>query len=479
MSDNTLTTTTNNALCYSTTESHNLNLFYQIERNININKLNNLLENSFIENKLKTLAIILNSRDRNKGKKEKTISNYALIWLKNNYNSLYKKNVEVYINNFGCWKDVCFIIKKCKNNNFEYNLISNKLKLDLENLNNGSDNISLCSKWVFNANTKETKKLYYYLFEKEEINKDEKYRKNILKPLRTKLNLIETKICNKNWDDIDYSKIPSSALKKYSKLFDKNDNIRYNEFLTNKTTRVKINGLLPYQIILNYMNNNYEYNELLEQQWKSFIDLFKENNGLKNVIPIVDVSGSMYHSCNNNKIKPVTVAISLGLLLANINEGWLNKKVITFSSEPSFFSIEGDTLCEQLKCIIKMTFGLNTNFLKIADLLISNNYLLENYTKIICLSDMQFDANCTEDKNTSHNIFIKKFTDINLEPPQIIYWNINSGYNNYPINTSMENVALLSGFSEQLLNTVFECNNFDCNSIMDSILEPYYKYIIL
>ena len=126
-----------------------------------------------------------------------------------------------------------------------------------------------------------------------------------------------------------------------------------------------------------------------------------------------------------------------------------------------------------------MTFGLNTNFLKIADLLISNNYLLENYTKIICLSDMQFDANCTEDKNTSHNIFIKKFTDINLEPPQIIYWNINSGYNNYPINTSMENVALLSGFSEQLLNTVFECNNFDCNSIMDSILEPYYKFITL
>ena len=479
MSNNTLTITANNAFCYLTTESHNLNLFYQMERNINIHKLNNLLENSFNENKLKTLAIILNSRDRTKGKKEKTISNYALIWLKNNYNNIYKKNIETYINNFGCWKDICFIIKKCKNNNFEYNLISNKLKQDLKILEEGAHSISLCSKWIFNANTKESKKLYYYLFDKTEINKDEKYRKEILKPLRTKLNILETKICNKNWDDIDYSKIPASALKKYSKLFETNDYIKYNDFLKNKSTNIKITGLLPYEIILSYMKKKYEYDELLEQQWQSFINIFKENNNLKNVIPIVDVSGSMYHSCNDNKIQPITVAISLGLLLANINEGYLNKKVITFSSEPVFYTITGDTLCDQLKCILQMNFGLNTNFLKIADLLISNNYLLENYTKIICLSDMQFDANCTDDKNTSHNIFIKKYTDINLEPPQIIYWNINSSYNNYPINTSMENVALLSGFSEQLLNTVFECSNFNSVDIMDRILEPYYNFIEL
>ena len=58
-------------------------------RNININNLNNLLENSFNQNKLKTLAIIFNSRDRTNGKKEKEVSNYALIWLKKNYNYIY------------------------------------------------------------------------------------------------------------------------------------------------------------------------------------------------------------------------------------------------------------------------------------------------------------------------------------------------------------------------------------------------------
>ena len=178
-----------------------------------------------------------------------------------------------------------------------------------------------------------------------------------------------------------------------------------------------------------------------------------------------------------NIVKPVTVALALGLLIANINTGFLHKKVITFSCEPTFFTIVGDTLCEQLNSITKMNFGLNTNFLKIADLLISNNYILGNYKKIICLSDMQFDENCDDDKHTSHNNFIEKFTNYNLECPQIIYWNINSNYNNFPINTSIENVAILSGFSEQLLNAVFESDNFNSLDIMENILKPYYNFI--
>ena len=51
-----LATTANNALCYSTTENHNLNLFYQMERNLNINNLNNLLENSFNLDKKKNYS---------------------------------------------------------------------------------------------------------------------------------------------------------------------------------------------------------------------------------------------------------------------------------------------------------------------------------------------------------------------------------------------------------------------------------------
>jgi hypothetical protein len=470
-----LATTANNALCYSTTENHNLDLFYQMERNININNLNNLLENSFNLDKKKTIAIIFNSRDRIKGKKEKKVSNYALIWLKNNYNDIYKNNIETYINKYGCWKDVCFIIEKCKKNNFEYKLISNRLNQDLKIIEHGEDHISLCSKWVFNANTKESNKLCKYLFDKSEIKKDERYRKEYLKPLRTKLNLIESKICTKNWDEIDYAKIPASAIKKYNKIFIKNDSERYNNFLENSTTKIKITGLLPHEIISNYIKNSFVYNELLELQWNAFINQFKENDNLKNIIPIVDVSGSMYNG--TNIVKPVTVALALGLLISNINTGFLHKKVITFSCEPTFFTIVGDTLCEQLNSITKMNFGLNTNFLKIADLLISNNYILGNYKKIICLSDMQFDENCDDDKHTSHNNFIEKFTNYNLECPQIIYWNINSNYNNFPINTSIENVAILSGFSEQLLNTVFESDNFNSLDIMENILKPYYNFI--
>jgi hypothetical protein len=118
--------------------------------------------------------------------------------------AVYKNNIETYINKYGCWKDICFIIEKCKKNNFEYKLIANRLNQDLKIIEHGKDHISLCSKWVFNANTKESNKLCKYLFDKSEVKKEERYRKEYLKPLRTKLNLIESKICTKNWDEIDY-----------------------------------------------------------------------------------------------------------------------------------------------------------------------------------------------------------------------------------------------------------------------------------
>ena len=73
-----------------TTNNSNLDLFIQLTRGINKYRLITLLNNSWEKDKLKTMAIIFNSRDRLKGKKEKEISNICLLWLKDNYLSIYK-----------------------------------------------------------------------------------------------------------------------------------------------------------------------------------------------------------------------------------------------------------------------------------------------------------------------------------------------------------------------------------------------------
>ena len=92
------------------TNNPNLDLFIKMVRQINQVDLENYLEKSWNYDKLKTIAIIFNSRDRINGKKEKMISNYAMLWLKKNHNKIYKKNIITYINNYGCWNDLNFII---------------------------------------------------------------------------------------------------------------------------------------------------------------------------------------------------------------------------------------------------------------------------------------------------------------------------------------------------------------------------------
>lgn len=467
-----------------TTNNNNLDLFIQLVRNMNIYDLYNYLRKSWEQDKLKTIAIIFNSRDRNKGKKEKTISNRCLIWLKEIDNNIYKKNILTYINNYGCWNDLNYIIKHSKNNKYEYKLFADQLKKDkaiIDNLNNDDDdnyikeiNISLCAKWVINPNTDKTIKIARYLFD-DIKNYQERYRKEYIIPLRKRLDLVETKLCNKEWDKIEYSKIPAGALRKYKKCFIKNDNDSYSSFLkdiSGNKIKMKITGLLPHEIIKKYMDNNLIYDETLELQWKTFTDTYKNIEG---IIPIVDISGSMFSGSSN--VIPIYVSIALGLLISSINNGFLHNKIITFSPFPVFLEIEGENLNEKIGNILKSPFGLNTDFLKVADLIINNNI---EYKKLICFTDMQFDC-CVNSKSIEniHKEFINKFLNNNKEVPELIYWNLNGIYNNFPINNDMEKTSIISGFSEQLLYAILENDKLNPEIIMNKILEPYYKHILI
>ena len=466
-----------------TTNDFNLDLFIKLVRGLNLYDLENYLDNSWNYNKLKTLAIIFNSRDRINGKKEKEISNNCLLWLKLNHNDIYKKNIHTYINKYGCWNDLNFIIKKTKKikkNNYEYKLFAEQLKKDKELLENG-ENISLCAKWIISPNNTKIIKIARYLF--TDISRyQERYRKEYIIPLRTKLNIIETKLCTKDYENIDYNKIPAKALTIYNKTFIRHDEDKYKLYLSdiaNNKCKMKISGLLPYEIIKKYIDEEYNnniINEMLELQWKTYVDMYKFKI-FDDIIPIVDVSGSMLTS--SNKIKPLYVSIAMGLLLAEINKGELHNKIMTFSEKPIFFNITGDTLKDKIKCILSSPYGLNTNFLNIADLLINSSI---PYKRIICFTDMQFDnSNNSINYNIQdiHNKFMTKFTENNKPIPELIYWNLNGDYSNYPINNTFKNTSIISGFSEQLLNIILECDEITPNKLMDKTLEPYYDHIIL
>jgi hypothetical protein len=218
----------------TTTNNPNLDLFIQLVRDFDKNKLKDFLDKSWEFDKIKTIAIIFNARDRISGKKEKAISNDCLLWLKDTHFDVYKKNIKTYINKYGCWNDLNYIIKKTDKKNYEYSLFAEQLKEDKQNLENG-ENVSLCSKWVISPNDKNVIKIARHLFNNENIQKyQERYRKEYISPLRSKLNLVETKMCHKDWDAIEYEKIPAQALKKYKKAFMRNDEEKYKAFIEAK-----------------------------------------------------------------------------------------------------------------------------------------------------------------------------------------------------------------------------------------------------
>ena len=77
----------------------------------------------------------------------------------------------------------------------------------------------------------------------------EKYRKEYLVPLRKKIDITETLMCNKEWNLISYPNVPSIASKKYSNTFLKHDNIRYLKYLEdvrNGKKKINITGILKF-----------------------------------------------------------------------------------------------------------------------------------------------------------------------------------------------------------------------------------------
>ena len=63
--------------------------------------------------------------------------------------------------------------------------------------------------------------------------------------------------------------------------------------------------------------------------------------------------------------------------------------------------------------------------------------------------------------------------------PKFIFWNINSCPNTFPITSTSENTAVLSGFSEQLLKIILKFNDFTPEFILNEILEPYLQNVII
>lgn len=462
-----LGTTENGAVSYDTTTDHRLNLFFKTVRDIcdfpyGTDRLFDLIENSWLVDPLDTMKIIMNWRDCRGGKGDQDGPLSALIYIESNYNDWFNANFKV-IPEYGSWLDLIklwhFVGTESKNLIMYF--IVDTLESDVEKSENES--VSLLAKWIPSENSKWDRikkprfilELCRNLFHTENVNSYNicTLRKNILTPLRKKIDIVETRLCQRQ--PIIYQTVPSLAMHKYKSVFMHRDAIGFREYLSRvKTGESKINAgqLFPHDLVRQYLHG-LEEDPVIEEQWR----VIKEKYVFTNSIAVCDVSGSMDGT-------PMQVAIALGLLCLYDN------RLITFSEIPELHYVPDGSLYSQVQNVKDMMWGSNTNFEGVMNLVL---VLSKSIDRVYVFSDMQFDQAMGY---SNMDLMKKKFRQANLKMPQIIFWNLRGSTKDYPA-VCTENVVMLSGYSPTLLNFITDMEINPVKLMLQIIRSPRYDLI--
>jgi len=285
--------------------------------------------------------------------------------------------------------------------------------------------------------------------------------KEYRKWLKKHSDTVETKMSNKEWQDIKYSSVPGSAMRRYSRAYDRNDHQRFDGWKNDDTTKASVSATYPHQIF-GVMDQD---EKLAEKMWRDLPD-FIDTEDI--ILPMIDVSGSMYGNA-------LQVAISLGMYLAERNKSQFVNTFLTFSDRPQLVRIDPTkSLAEKFQTINSSEWGVNTDFerayTKILELATKHNVDPKSMpTMLLVLSDMQFDRS---GNGNLHLEDIKyEYKAHGYEIPKLVFWDL-FAHPGQPAECSDENVAMISGFSPSIMKAVLNAEEFNPIDVMLEALEP-------
>ena len=308
--------------------------------------------------------------------------------------------------------------------------------------------------------------------------KEEEYRKKVV-ALRKKLNLVESKMANNEWSEIDYSKLPSLAGHKYVKAFYRHDPERYNQYLQqvlNGTAKMNASVLTPAEVIHGLLTRREE--SVSEAEWKSLPDYTRGHNALA----IVDVSGSMESFCSvNSRLRAKQVAIAMGMYLSERTEGPFQNMVLSFDSVPRVVRLSPkESLYQRYKDISNSPWGYTTNlraaFDLILELAVKSNCSQEELPETLFIfTDMEFDTCCYENDLSSFESAKKAFEEKGYTLPKLVFWNLNARNKTLPVQMNERGVALVSGYSTRMFQQLMGGDTDPMSYMLDTLNEFRYS----
>lgn len=291
---------------------------------------------------------------------------------------------------------------------------------------------------------------------------------------------VEQKMCSKDWDSIEFGKVPSVAAGRYIQAFLRNAPEAYGAYkaaLDKGEAKINAGAVYPYDVLKAFLRGD---RKVAAAQWAALPDYME--GAEERILPMIDVSGSM--SCpaggygSNSGVTCMDVAISLGIYVAQRNVGIFKNVMMSFHEQPRLFQF-ADTFADAVDQVRSAPWGMNTNielaFKQILSSAKAHKVAADQMpTKVLILSDMQFDR-CVQGMGAFDSIK-QQYAAAGYEMPQLVFWNINSSSGTAPVTVGTKGTALVSGFSPSILKGVVSGELDPVNVMLKVIMSERYAY---
>ena len=451
---------------------------------------------------------------------------------------------------YGSWKDIKYFCNYCKEQTGDENhpliqytieLTNSQLAKDVQN-----DKITLVAKWTprekqakFSWLFKKMAHAYFkeYLTtcinddaspQKRAKNKCEMDYRKLISSLNKRLDTTQIKQCEKNWSQIDPSKITSQTLFKQRKAFLNMPNEKPGVTTETKTMRKTTKDRLYCRDnMIKYIESfDADYKKMphiqVNEYVKSAIKMIGQNDSDTRSDPEKNLLNAMWkqNAANNQPLRPMVAmvdtslsmlkndalyfALGLGIRVAEKNT-YFGKQIMTFGKTSRWHNLEQ---CDDLVTTVKEITRPNDE-----DNVTPNSLYLDEYSNlydgidklletiveskmpekqvaelgIIIFSNMEFVKDKNEKQQTSD--FISVYDEIKrkyenagqkainkpYKVPHIIFWNMGSSHG-FPCLSIHPNVTMISGNNPKLLNLFQDkMGKMYCSETYNPNITPYTK----
>ena len=456
--DASFSKTTNGMTCRSTTGSYLLDFFASLGalRQSDENAISSLFYKAFDENPELSIKSVFYGRDLRGGLGERRVFRVLMRYIACNHPQIARQNLHL-VPFYGRWDDLYVFVGTPVEQDM-WKFMSETFFDDLKKMKDGKP-ISLLAKWMkcWNSGNAESRSLGRKTAKALHMS-DYRLQKTLAK-MRSYLRVVEVKMSANEWNDISYENVPSRAMTKYRRAFARHDEFGFSGYISAVSRgekKINASTLYPYDLVgkylpgdisFDYSTNRYAIrvcptDDVVEAQWKALPNYIEGEN---NVLVMVDTSGSM-------RGMPINSAVGLGIYFAERNNGPYKNKIMSFSDNPVFVDVVGQTLNEKVRSCLSAHWMMNTNISaamqKILDVAIENRLSNEDVPKaLIIVSDMQFDECASMSvKEDFYTYWKREFAYHGYEIPNVVFWNVN-GPSTFHAKKDVLGVQMFSGHS--------------------------------